>query len=186
VHPDTRLLDHPFYQAWERGDVTRDQLAAYGVAYQEFMDRVPDYWARVLAELDVDEPAAETVVDEEREHADLWERWRVDLPDPGEAPELTDLYETLESMSAAELAGAIHAYESQQPAVAETKQDGLCEFYGLGEADLTFFEEHRDEAEHIALGETIRAAYADKAAFDRGFERGAEAVYHSLDAFVAG
>ncbi len=185
MQPDKQLLDHPFYQAWEDGDVTTEQLAEYGTAYSEFMDRVPGYWERVLNELDVSDAQGEEVVAEELEHATLWQSWIEHFPEPSQAPQLSDLFDSLEGMSASELAGALHAYELQQPEVAQTKKAGLVEHFDVPETDLDFFDEHMDEAEHIAFGEYIREEYADTAAFDRGFERGAERVYHSLDAFTA-
>ena len=185
MQPETRLLDHPFYEAWERGDVTESQLADYGVAYQTFMDRVPTYWQQVLDGLDVASEQGDAIVAEEREHADMWEAWRTDLPEAADAPELTALFDALDGMSPSELAGALHAYEAQQPEVAETKKAGLIEHYGFDADDLAFFDEHQDEAEHIAFGAALRDDCADPDAFDRGFEQGADAVYHSLDAFTA-
>lgn len=185
MEPETKLLDHPFYQAWEDGDVTVAQLADYGAAYQTFMDRVPGYWEYVLEHLEVTDAEGAEIVAEERDHAELWGEWTAHVPEPDDAPELTALFESLNGMSPSELAGALHAYEVQQPGVAETKKAGLVEHFDLPAADLGFFDEHMDEADHIAFGEYVREAYADEAAFDRGFELGAARVYHSLDAFTA-
>lgn len=183
AEPD--VLEHPFYQAWNRGEITTEQLASYAAAYQTFMDRVPTFWERILEDLDVAESTGEAVVAEEWEHAELWEEWRVELPEVGKAPALKALLEGLDEMSASELAGALHAYETQQPDVCETKRKGLLEHYGFDEEPLSFFDEHIDgEEEHIAFGEKIREEYADTEAFDRGFEKGAQLVYQSLDAFV--
>lgn len=220
MQPEPRLLDHQFYEAWERGDVSEEQLGEYATAYQAFMDRVPTYWRRVLDGLDVPEDGTgAAIVAEEREHADLWANWRSEITESGssaypatpdtpdtpdstvspgstvspdaipsdEPPELADLFEALEGMSPSELGGALHAYETQQPAVAETKKAGLLEHYGFDAGDdLAFFDEHAEgEDEHIAFGEEIRERHADTEAFDRGFERGAERIYHSLDSFAA-
>lgn len=185
MEPEPRLLDHPFYRAWERGDVTRDQLADYAEAYRAFVDRVPTYWQRVLDGLAIDDPRGEEIVAEEREHAGLWEVWRGDLPETTDAPELTSLFEDLAGMSPSELAGALHAYEVQQPEVAATKKAGLVDHYRVEEGDLAFFDEHvHGEDEHVAFGAAIREEQADSTAFDRGFRRGAEAIYHSLDTFA--
>lgn len=184
MNMENPLLEHPFYQAWNEGEVTVEQLSKYAAAYQTFMDRVPTYWQRVLDELDVDDSRGSEVVEEEREHAELWEEWRIELPETDEVPALEALLEGLEGMSASELAGALHAYEVQQPDVAATKKRGLLEHYGFSESPLSFFDAHIDgEAEHIAFGEAIRAEYADTEGFERGFRRGAELVYRSLDAF---
>lgn len=184
MHPEPRLLDHPFYEAWECGDVSADQLASYAAAYQRFVDRIPTYWKQVLDGLDVDDSTGEVIVEEERTHAELWEQWRDDLPEPSETPELAGLFAALDRMSPAELAGALHAYETQQPAVAETKKAGLREHYEFATGDLAFFEEHVEgEDEHIDFGTRIREEYADAADFDRGFRLGADRIYHSLDHF---
>lgn len=187
MQPDKRLLDHPFYQQWERGEITRGQLADYAAAYQAFMDRVPTYWTRVLEGLGADDDRGRAIVEDERRHAELWAEWSQGLELPDEPAPLSGLFEALEGMTAAELAGAIHAYEVQQPAVAETKRAGLLEHYGVATEALEFFDEHVEgEAEHIAYGARLRETCDDPGSFDRGFDRGAEAVYHSLDAFVAG
>jgi pyrroloquinoline-quinone synthase len=185
--PSPHLLDHPFYQAWNRGDVTRDQLARYGAAYQTFMDAVPALWKKVFQGLKLegdDAATAASIVEEESEHADLWEKWRVDLPEVDGHPRLNQLLDEMADMSASELAGAIHAYEVQQPDVAETKRRGLLDHYDWSEDNVTFFEEHLEEESHLAFGRHIYEEYADAEAFERGFERGAELVYHSLDDFV--
>lgn len=183
MQPEPRLLDHPFYEAWERGDVSTEELTNYAAAYGAFVERIPADWERVLEGLDVDDPTGETVLEEERHHAELWERWRAQLPEPTDPPELSDLFAALDGMSPSELAGALHAYEIQQPAVAETKKAGLLEHYEFGNVDLTFFDEHVEEDDHIALGSEIREDHADTAAFDRGFRLGADRIYHSLDHF---
>jgi len=183
VEPE--LLEHPFYQAWNRGEITTKQLASYAEAYQTFMNRVPNFWERILEELDVDEVTGDAVVADEQQHAQLWEEWRVELPEVGEVPALQALLNGLDGMSASELAGALHAYEVQQPGVSETKRNGLLEHYGFDEEPLSFFDEHIDgEEEHIAFGRKIREQYANTEAFDRGFQKGAQLVYQSLDAFV--
>lgn len=187
MQPEPALLTHPFYEAWERGDVTPGQLAAYGAAYQDFMDRVPEYWTRVLAGLGITDPRGAAIVTEEREHAGLWTAWQRVLPSAEEPPALDGLFAGLAGLEPAELAGALHAYEIQQPAVAETKKHGLVTHYGVPEADLGFFDAHiEDEDEHIAFGAEVREQYADHDAFDRGFRAGATLVYESLDAFRSG
>jgi len=140
----------------------------------------------IASELDVEAEAGREVVDEENDHADLWKEWRIELPETDEVPALTALLEGLDGMSASELAGALHAYEVQQPEVCETKKKGLLEHYGFDEDPLTFFDEHIEgEEQHIVFGRNIREEYADPDAFDRGFEKGVELVYNSLDNFVA-
>ncbi|MFB6351057.1 MAG: hypothetical protein ABEN55_05250, partial [Bradymonadaceae bacterium] len=70
--------------------------------------------------------------------------------------------------------------------VAHTKREGLVQHFGFSADSLDFFDEHADnEDDHIAFGEVIREKYADTEAFDRGFEKGSQLVYNSLDAFTS-
>ncbi len=179
------LLNHPFYQAWNDGEVTEKQLASYAAAYQTFMNRVPEYWKHVLEGLDINQTRGEELVAEESEHAELWSQWRSELPEIDRVPAMSNLFDGLDGMSPSALAGALHAYEVQQPGVAETKREGLTSHYDFSGENLEFFDEHvENEDEHIAFGQTIREKYADTEAFDCGFRQGAKLVYQSLDNFV--
>jgi pyrroloquinoline-quinone synthase len=182
------LLNHPFYQAWNDGDVTVTQLSKYAAAYQTFMNRVPDYWKRVIDGLDINHEQADELLDEESDHATLWSEWCNQLPESDDVPAMNNLFDGLDEMSPSALAGALHAYETQQPEVAETKRTGLKKHYGFSSDDnLDFFDEHvENEEEHIAFGKKIRNEYADTEEFDRGFRQGAQLVYNSLDNFVEG
>lgn len=180
------LLEHPFYQAWNDGEITEAQLASYAAAYQTFMNRVPTYWKRVIEGLDVKDDRADGLVAEESDHAELWSEWRSELPEVEDAPAMRNLFDGLDEMSPSALAGALHAYEVQQPDVAATKRKGLVEHFGFDEDALDFFDEHvENEDDHIAFGKALRENVADTEAFDHGFQKGSELVYNSLDAFMA-
>lgn len=179
------LLDHPFYQAWNKGEITRQQLAEYAASYQVFMGKVPELWERVLEGLDIDEATGEEVVADEEEHVGMWAQWRRELPEVEAAPQMTALFEGLDAMNPSQLAGALHAYEVQQPEVAATKRKGLLEHYGFEADRVVFFDEHMEgEEEHIAFGKAVRDKWADAEDFDAGFQKGAQLVYNSLDNFV--
>lgn len=36
-----KLLEHPFYQTWEKGEITKQQLSAYAKSYNEFITNIP-------------------------------------------------------------------------------------------------------------------------------------------------
>ncbi len=176
-----RLLDHPFYQSWQHGNVTVEQLSRYAESYAELIATMPSCWERIGRELGADTAA---IAADEYHHIALWQWWARRLPRPERAPRLTAAIEMCRNLPAAELLGAIHAFEVQQPDVARTKRDGLLAHYGFHATDLAYFDAHIDEAEHIAFGAALARAQ-DEAAVGRGFARGAEVFYHSLDAFVA-
>jgi len=73
AHP--RLLDHPFYQAWNRGELSTETLSAYHRSYGEFIKRFPSYWQRVVDTFQQDLPRGASIVNEESEHIHLWELW---------------------------------------------------------------------------------------------------------------
>ena len=51
---------------------------------------------------------------------------------------------------------AMYALELEQPAIAQTKKDGLCKYYGLTSAEAhEYFDEHLNEEEHFSLWRKI-------------------------------
>ena len=109
---------------------------------------------------------AENLAEEEgigegkQDHATLWLMFACGLGEPEAATreqalndETRDLIETFRRLSKASYAaglGALYAYESQFPAVAEAKIDGLIDHYGIDdEKTLRFFHVHREaDVEH--------------------------------------
>ena len=43
------ILSHPFYQAWQRGELTREQLCTYAATYYPHVAAFPGYLARASA-----------------------------------------------------------------------------------------------------------------------------------------
>ncbi|USN58803.1 MAG: hypothetical protein H6767_01595 [Candidatus Peribacteria bacterium] len=178
-----KLLDHPFYQAWTRGEVSETELAHYGRAYLDFVALLPDLWQKVFTELDLEKEGV-SVVQEEREHIDLWQAWTSKLTPVVKYPKLAILLSVLKQMTPSELAGAIHAFEVQQPAVSESKQAGLIAHYGFTKPETKYFDEHMGETEekHIAFGKLV-ASRCDRGQFESGFKKGSELYYQTLDQF---
>lgn len=179
-----RLLDHPFYQAWTKGDITLEQLAKYHSSYQEFIELMPKYWEKIVKSFDEESKFASEVIADETEHIALWETWKHKLPAVNTFPRMNDVIDELDRMNKSELLGAIQAFEMQQPEVAETKKEGLMCHYGYEATELTYFDEHMDEEAHIAFGRQIAKRGADMADYQRGFDRGAEIFYNALDKFL--
>src|SRR2546421_12446002 len=67
------VLDHPFYQCWERGELTRDDLAFYAGEYRHAVVAL----AHTAAAGGSAEHAAE-----ERAHVDLWGDFAAPLDAP--------------------------------------------------------------------------------------------------------
>ncbi len=179
-----RLLDHPFYQSWNEGKVSMEQLSKYAASYAEFIGRMPVYWKRISEAFDVENPDLLRIADEELEHIELWESWTSKIDMASEYPRMNQIFEAFDSMSPSELLGAVHAFEIQQPEVAETKKKGLIEHYGFSAPDLSYFDEHMHEEEHIKVGKACAEKHADPEQFKAGFASGSRMIYEGLDLFV--
>lgn len=179
-----RLLDHPFYRAWERGEVTREELAVYHRSYADLVQRVPSYWQRVVSTLRPDHPTGTTIVQEERDHILLWEAWGKKFSPPDDFPSLKETLAEVDAMTPSALLGALQAFETQQPDVARVKKESLLRLYGMREEELTYFDAHIEEEPHIAFGSWLAYRFADQREYEEGFARGAALFYRSLDVFA--
>src|SRR4029453_7279903 len=76
------LLCHPFYQAWSKGELTREELAAYAEQYLPHVAAFPTYLSALHSQLpdsNLRRQILENLMDEEgigspdgRPHSDLW------------------------------------------------------------------------------------------------------------------
>lgn len=179
-----RMLDHPFYQAWTRGELTREELAVYHRSYADLIQNVPSFWQIVVNAFQPDLPQGSTIVQEERDHILLWEHWGRSLPTPEDYPKMEKEIRTFTAMSPSRLLGALQALEMQQPEVSETKKAALLDHYGFSPAELVYFDEHLLEERHIAYGAWIAENFADRKEYEEGLAGGAKMLYDSLDKFV--
>lgn len=179
-----RLLDHPFYQAWNDGKLTREQLADYHRSYADFIEAVPMLWAKIVNDFELEDINSDRIIKDETEHILLWERWSSKLPEIKQYHSMKNIIHELSLMNASQLLGAIHSFEVQQPEIAKTKKDGLMKYYGYENGDLAYFDEHMNEAGHIQFGEQLAEKYSFKKDFDKGFEKGSELFYNGLDMFL--
>ena len=157
----THLLNHPFYQRWMAGTLTRRELQEYAKNYFAHVEAFPRYVSAVHANCDdatTRQALLENLIEEERgseNHPELWLRFgetlgvdrsdaRAHSPLP-EAAALVDTFKNLTKKSFASGLGALYAYESQVPAIAQQKIDGLRNHYGVEDArGVKFFEVHRE------------------------------------------
>jgi pyrroloquinoline-quinone synthase len=164
------LLGHPFYVAWSRGELTLDQLRQYAGQYWHHVLAEPTYLSAVhsntphfasdgTCDLAPRQTILQNLVDEEagpNNHPVLWKRFAnalglsdEDLAATAPMPETQKLIETFTDLCRnrpyyAGLA-ALHAFESQVPAIAAVKIEGLRRFYGLTDPDdVAFFSVHRE------------------------------------------
>jgi pyrroloquinoline-quinone synthase len=187
------LLTHPFYLAWTRGELSREALTDYAQQYYQHVAAFPTYLSAVHARCD-DQPTRKQIlanlIDEEAgdpNHPELWLQFsealgttRDEVRATTKQPETTALIDTFRSVcsegATAEGLAALYAYESQIPAVSETKIDGLKKHYGFNDPQgYEYFSVHIEaDREHSATERGLLAqqvndgnAGAVKAAVDR-------------------
>lgn len=154
------VLQHPFYQRWSAGELTREELASYAGQYRHAVVALADasHGAAAVAGDDL-RASLQAHAAEETAHVDLWDEFtRAVGGDAGAAP-------TPETAAcAAAWAGdgerpllrslaALYAIESGQPAISQTKAEGLVAEYGFTAAsDATrYFDLHAvRDVEHAA------------------------------------
>lgn len=152
------LLEHPFYRAWSAGTLPSSALAAYAREYGAFVAALPEGWTAL--------GDAETA-EEEREHARLWDDFAGALHTAvgeAEVPQVRSLLAQARRQFAepASAAGALYAFERQQPATATSKLAGLRAFYALGPEAERYFDEHtRNQHEADKLAARIEGLDAD-------------------------
>src|SRR6266699_1233781 len=142
------LLKHPFYLAWTRGELSKEALADYARQYYYHVAAFPTYLSAVHAKCDdqaTRKQVLSNLVDEEAgspNHPELWKKFTgglgvedVDLANTPKEPETKSLIDTFRSVcgerSTTEGLAALYAYESQIPAICESKIDGLKKHYGF-------------------------------------------------------
>ena len=166
------MLSHPFYQAWTEGRLPLDTLRAYARQYFHHVDAFPRAVSAVHSaceERDARRMLAENLAEEEgieagkQDHASLWLMFACGLGESEASvreqrlnPETEGLIDTFRKLSRRSYAsglGALYAYESQFPAVAAAKIEGLVDRYGVDDEEtLRFFRVHESaDLEHSAV-----------------------------------
>lgn len=174
------LLTHPFYLAWTRGELTKEALRDYAQQYYHHVAAFPTYLSAAHAKCD-HQPTRQKIlanlIDEEaREpnHPALWLRFVESLGLSGEQaratekqPETAALIDTFRSVcgngSTAEAIAALYAYESQIPAVSESKINGLKEHYEFNDpVNYEYFTVHIEaDREHSAAERELLYEYVN-------------------------
>jgi pyrroloquinoline-quinone synthase len=166
------MLSHPFYQAWTEGRLPLDTLRAYARQYFHHVEAFPRAVSAVHSacpDRDGRRMLAENLAEEEgieagkQDHATLWLMFACGLGENEDAirdqrlnPETVALIETFRRLSRKSYAsglGALYAYESQFPAVATAKIEGLVDRYGISDEEtLRFFRVHESaDVEHSSV-----------------------------------
>lgn len=142
------LNDHPFYVEWRAGTLPVERLAEYADEWAPFIGVVDSGWERI---------GCPSYAAEEREHDELWQRFRASLGATGEMrrPQSRTLLAVGEQAFASvpEALGALYSFEVQQPRTAGSKLAGLREHYAgtVGEEGQRYWVEHAVETDEPAM-----------------------------------
>ena len=191
------LLKHPFYLAWTRGELSKEALADYARQYYHHVAAFPTYLSAVHTNCDDQETRKQllsNLIDEEAcspNHPELWLKFAegfdvsdVDARSAKKQPETKNLIDTFRSVcgngSTADGVAALYAYESQIPAICESKIDGLKKHYGFTHPQhYHYFAVHiKADREHAAAERKMLSAYID----NHNFESVKASVNRILDA----
>jgi pyrroloquinoline-quinone synthase len=190
------LLKHPFYLAWTRGELSKDALIDYARQYYHHVAAFPTYLSALHANCEdqaTRKQLLNNLIDEEAgspNHPELWKKFAdvlgiedAELSRTEKQSETKKLVDTFRSVcgqgSTAEGLGALYAYETQTPAICESKIEGLKKYYGFTKPEqYEYFSVHIDaDREHSAAEREMLNRYID----DRNFESVKASVNRVLD-----
>ena len=209
---DRHLLKHPFYVAWTKGELSLEQLRGYAGQYLHHVLAEPTYLSAVhsntphfasdgTSDLYPRQTILQNLVDEElgpKNHPELWKRFARalglsdrDLAATIALPATQRLIATFSELCRnrpyyAGLA-ALHAFESQVPAIAAVKIEGLRHFYGIDDPDAyEFFSVHAKadvwhSAEEWTLIERAAATPEERAEVLAATQAACDALWSFLD-----
>lgn len=158
---EKNLLNHPFYQDWQAGKLSRESLQLYAAQYYRHVEAFPKH-LRVLAgraDETLKPVVMENLAEEENpaaSHPQLWRDFAAalgvseeDITSSPSLPGTQNVVHTFRDIcanrSVPEAVAALYAYEAQVPEIATTKIAGLNRFYGInGSKETAYFSVHEE------------------------------------------
>ncbi|KIC75250.1 PqqC-like protein [Neochlamydia sp. EPS4] len=178
---DKHLLKHPFYQAWSRGELSKECLVEYAKEYYQHVKAFPRYLSALHShteDADTRRHLLNNLIEEEAglpNHPDLWKSFTQQLgasteeieahrPSPSMQAIIHTFMESCKNSSTAEGIASLYAYESQIPSICISKIKGLKEHYGMQEpSHWKYFSVHIEaDKEHAAVERKLLERYANK------------------------
>jgi pyrroloquinoline-quinone synthase len=162
------VLDHSFYRRWSDGSLERDELAFYAGEYRHAVVALSDALGAAASDAGPDRDVLAEHAAEEAGHIELWDGFARALDADTARPPRPETASCAQAWTAGEgaLEGLVAAYtvESGQPAISQTKLDGLIGRYGFEEGPATeYFSLHaaRDHEHAAQSRELIDERMAD-------------------------
>ena len=158
------VLEHPFYKRWGCGELTRGELAYYAGEYRHAVVALAD----TATKTGNDEHARE-----EAEHVPLWDEFAAAFGAELDRTPNAETAECVEAWTAPtnrnEALAVMYAIEAGQPAVSQSKLDGLAEHYGVAvdEPGAEYFALHSERDHEHAAESRRELEHVDGADADR-------------------
>ena len=165
------VLEHPFYQRWSAGELSREELARYSGQYRHAVDAVARMSAAV-AEHAPERPELRSHAVEEAAHVALWDGFVAAAGGDTAAEPTPETRECVDAWTADDglvaTMARLYAVESGQPEISRTKREGLLGRYGFSDgAGTAYFRVHETrDLEHAAQARELIAELADEADAD--------------------
>lgn len=151
------LNKHPFYQDWRMGTLPTEKLVDYAGEYGQFVGTIAKGWETI---------GEDHYAEEERFHEKLWDDFKAEIgfKTATGRPQTDTLVTAANNLFAqkAEAAGALYAFEAQQPNTSRSKLDGLLEHYEMSEKGREYFKVHADDVAEAELLRVRIAAMSDE------------------------
>ena len=164
------ILNHPFYVAWQRGELSREQLGTYASTYYAHVASFRRYLESAAGS--ASDPVIRTELErnlfdelsDPKPHTELWLDFAEGLglnrlavfnaaPRPA-AANIVSVFDRLTSNATVGALAALYAYEAQQPELSRQKVDGLRRYYGVDcSRTLAYFDVHAETDIHHRNGE---------------------------------
>ena len=160
------VLEHSFYRRWSAGELSKHELAIYAGEYRHAVQALADGLAEAGPQ--VAEHAAE-----EADHVALWDRFARAVGGVNGHEPRTETVACVEAWTAGrdtlESLAVAYAIESGQPAISQTKLDGLRRHYDVPEGPATeYFAVHAErDHEHAAQTRALIEEQVDGADHER-------------------
>lgn len=193
------LLKHMFYQAWSKGELSRETLQTYAAQYYSQVQSFPRFISRVHTQcptIEARKVLLENLVDEEihgTDHPALWMQFaegmgiskdKVNAEKPlAETEHMVNTFYDLAGRDWRDGLCALYAYEHQVPEVSVSKIEGLKKFYGVeDEKTLEFFTAHQMyDVGHSQQVANLIERYVEPAQAERATREASLALWKFLD-----
>lgn len=179
---ENNVLEHPFYQRWSAGELTREELAEYSGQYRYATEAIAKLSADIAAQAPESERSGlEAHAAEEHDHVTMWDGFVGAVGGTVGAEPNPETIQCVESWTKADGFGRqlarMFAIESGQPAISKTKTEGLCEHYEIndGPGNLYFTVHEEMDVHHAAEGRKLIERYMNDFSEDELVEAAEEA-----------